>query len=79
MSSIKALGLITLKLEAELEQSWDLVRKASHEANADDTPIKDKRDVTQENVSAFMSAIEMKVAQLLMDSGNDAMPPSLQM
>lgn len=26
-----------------------------------------------------MSAIEMKVAQLLMDSGNDAMPPSLQM
>jgi len=63
MSSIKALGLITLKLEAELEQSWDLVRKASHEANADETAtVKNKRDVTQENVSAFMSAIEMKVA-----------------
>jgi len=27
MGAIKSLGLITLELEAELEQSWDLVRK----------------------------------------------------
>ena len=27
MGAIKALGLTTLELESELEQSWDLVKK----------------------------------------------------
>ena len=29
MQTIKSLGLVTLQLEAELEQSWDIVRKTS--------------------------------------------------
>ena len=42
------LGLVTLQLEDELELSWDIVRKTSSE-------VIDKRDVTRENVTAFMS------------------------
>ena len=42
MQAIKMLGLVTLELEAELEQSWDLVRKT----NADLEKVTDKRSVT---------------------------------
>ena len=42
MQAIKMLGLVTLELEAELEQSWDLVRKT----NADLEEVTDKRSVT---------------------------------
>ena len=66
MQAIKTLGLVTLKLETELEQSWDIVRKTSAEV----TEIVDKREVTQENVTAFMSSIEVKVAELLIETGN---------
>ena len=38
MQAIKSLGLVTLQLEAELEQSWDIVRKTS----ADVDEITDK-------------------------------------
>jgi len=48
MEGIKMLGLVTLQLEDELELSWDIVRKTSSE-------VIDKRDVTRENVTAFMS------------------------
>ena len=68
---IKALGLVTLELEAELEQSWDLVRKTSAEVQE----ITDKQTVTKENVFAFMSAIEMIVAELLLDTGNQISIP----
>ena len=71
MKVIKALGLITLELEAELEQSWDLVRRTSAEVQE----ITDKQTVTKENVSAFMSSIEMKVAELLLDTGNQISIP----
>ena len=42
MQAIKMLGLVTLELEAELEQSWDLVRKT----NTDLEEVTDKRSVT---------------------------------
>jgi len=32
--------------------------------------ITNKNDVTKENVSTFMSAIEVKVAELLIETGN---------
>ena len=66
MHAIKTLGLVTLEMEAELEQSWDIVRKTGAEMEE----IADKRDVTKENVSAFMSSIEVKVAELLIETGN---------
>ena len=64
MEAIKTLGLVTLELEAELEQSWDIVRKAGAEVEHD------RQAVTQENVTAFMSSIEVKVAELLIETGN---------
>ena len=33
MGAIKTLGIVTLELEAELEQSWDLVKKTQAEAS----------------------------------------------
>ena len=66
MQTIKSLGLVTLQLEAELEQSWDIVRKTSYDVDE----IVDKQDVTKENVTAFMSSIEVKVAELLIETGN---------
>ena len=66
MHGIKTLGLVTLELEAELEQSWEIVKRT--QADVDD--VADKHDVTQENVSAFMSAIEVKIAELLIETGN---------
>ena len=36
----------------------------------------DKRTVTQENVTAFMSHIEVKVAELLFETGNQFYPQS---
>ena len=42
MQAIKMLGLVTLELEAELEQSWDLVRKTNTELEE----VTDKRSVT---------------------------------
>ena len=71
MKAIQALGLITLELEAELEQSWDLVRRTSAEVEE----ITDKQTVTKENVFAFMSSIEVKVAELLLDTGNQISIP----
>lgn len=41
MAAIKTLGLVTLKLEGELEQSWELVKKTSA---AEDIP-KNKQEV----------------------------------
>ena len=83
MTAIKSLGITTLKLEAELEQSWEIVRKSKAEADGtDESPQKNQRskdEVTQENVSAFMAAIEMKVAELLVETGNDSMPQNLAM
>ena len=73
MTAIKTMGLVTLKLENELEQSWDLVKKTQAAAGAVDE-ITDKREVTQENVNAFMSSIECTVAELLMDTGNHILP-----
>ena len=67
MLGIKSLGLITLELEAELEQSWQIVRKTASEAEKE---VSDKFNVTEENVTAYMSSIEMKVAELLMETGN---------
>ena len=67
MQAIKMLGLVTLELETELEQSWDIVRKTGAEVEE----IGDKRDVTKVNVSAFMSSIEVKVAELLIETGNE--------
>ena len=33
MEAIKVLGLITLELETELEQSWEIVRRTSAEVD----------------------------------------------
>ena len=66
MQAIKTLGLVTLELETELEQSWDIVRKTGSEIEE----IVDKQTVTQDNVTAFMSSIEVKVAELLIETGN---------
>ena len=43
MQAIKMLGLVTLELETELEESWDIVKKT----NADLEEVTDKRDVTE--------------------------------
>ena len=72
MEAIKVLGLITLELETELEQSWEIVRRTS--AEVDD--VTNKLEVTQENVSAFMSSIEVKVAELLIQTGNTPQMPN---
>ena len=69
MEGIKTLGLVTLELEDELEQSWEIVRRTSTELYKID-----KRAVTQENVTAFMSHIELKVAELLFETGNQFSP-----
>ena len=61
MEAIKVLGLITLELETELEQSWEIVRRTTAEVDE----VTNKLEVTQENVTAFMSSIEVKVAELL--------------
>ena len=66
MLGIKTLGLTTLELEDELEKSWDLVKRTGEEV----LEIENKRDVTQANVSAFMSSIEMRVAELMFETGN---------
>ena len=61
MSAIKTLGIVTLELEEELEQSWDLVRKTAADkalVEATEEVQIDKTQVTQENVNAFMSSIE---------------------
>lgn len=67
MLGIKSLGLETLELEAELEQSWQLVKKTASDAERE---VADKFNVTEENVTAYMSSIEMKVAELLLETGN---------
>ena len=72
MEAIKVLGLITLELETELEQSWDIVRRTSAEVDE----VTNKLEVTQENVSAFMSSIEVKVAELLIQTGNQPQMPN---
>ena len=72
MEAIKVLGLITLELETELEQSWDIVRRTSAEVDE----VTNKLEVTQENVSAFMSSIEVKVAELLISTGNTPQMPN---
>ena len=72
MEAIKVLGLITLELETELEQSWDIVRRTSAEVDE----VTNKLQVTQENVSAFMSSIEVKVAELLIQTGNQPQMPN---
>ena len=72
MEAIKVLGLITLELETELEQSWDIVRRTSAEVDE----VTNKLEVTQENVSAFMSSIEVKVAELLIQTGNQPQRPN---
>ena len=69
VEGIKTLGLVTLELENELEQSWEIVRRTSTEIDKID-----KRAVTQENVTAFMSHIELKVAELLFETGNQFSP-----
>ena len=66
MQAIKLIGLTTLKLETELENSWNLVQKTQSEVKC----IESKREVTEDNVKAFMSSIEMKVAELLLQTGN---------
>lgn len=66
MQAIKLIGLTTLKLETELENSWSLVQKTQSEVES----IESKREVTKDNVKAFMSSIEMKVAELLLQTGN---------
>lgn len=66
MQAIKLIGLTTLKLETELENSWNLVQKTQSEVEG----IESKREVTEDNVKAFMSSIEMKVAELLLQTGN---------
>ena len=61
MSAIKTLGIVTLELEEELEQSWDLVRTTAADkalVEATEEVQIDKTQVTQENVNAFMSSIE---------------------
>ena len=63
--------MVTLELESELEQSWDIVRRT----NAD-LKVTDRKDLTEDNVSAFMSSIEMKVAELLIETGNQFSPQS---
>ena len=42
MTAIKSLGLLTLRLEAELQESWDLVKKSKAEADggAEESPEK---------------------------------------
>ena len=72
METIKVLGLITLELETELEQSWEIVRRTSAEVDE----VTNKLEVTQENVSAFMSSIEVKVAELLLQTGNQPQMPN---
>ena len=72
MEAIKVLGLITLELETELEQSWEIVRRTSAEVDE----VTNKLEVTQENVSAFMSSIEVKVAELLIQTGNTPQMPN---
>ena len=67
MKGIEAVGLITLELEEELVQSWDIVRKTAAGASRE---VVNRRQVTEENVTAFMSSIEMKVGELLFETGN---------
>ena len=38
--------------------------------------VTNKLEVTQENVSAFMSSIEVKVAELLLQTGNQPQMPN---
>ena len=62
---------MTLELEEALEESWEIVKRTSE--NIDVEQI-DKRDVTKQNVTVFMSSVEMKVAELLMETGNQPAP-----
>ena len=63
---IKSLGLNTLKLEQELEESWD----APGVITEDMQPVVDRKQVNQNNVLCYMGVIEEKVSTLLMETGN---------
>ena len=66
-AAIKQVGLVTLELEVALEESWEIVKRTSAENSIENV---DKRAVTKENVTVFMSSVEMKVAELLLETGN---------
>jgi len=55
-----------------LAESWELVKLSQKEVMETD-----KREVTQDNVNAFMSSIEVKVAELLYETGNNHLSQSI--